>query len=151
MNKYDNFEIFIDEVVFEANELCMQKYGKGFDSLCHSDCPICNIIQKLLAKGWTSYISVVTLIDLSEPRFNDVIKAFGLSPLYMDVERLQEGNEDIDAVSLLMLYKKLPVSVKKLGDAYKKDFECHINEVSYIDSMIANIAEKLLLKMLNKN
>lgn len=149
MNKYDNFEIFIAEVISEANELCIQKYGKSFDSLCHSDMSICNIIKKLLAKGWTSYISVVTLIDLNESHFNDVMKPFVLSPPSMEVERTQECKVDIDAVSLLMLYKKLPVLVKILGEAYKKDFECHINEVSYIDSMITNIAEKLLLNMLN--
>ena len=145
MSKYDDFEIFISEIISETNAFCIQKYGKDIDSLYHSDCPICNIIKKLLAKGWTSYISIVTLIDLNKPRFNDVMKVLGLSPLYMNVEGMQEGKEDIGAVSLLMLYKKMPVSVKILGDAYKKDFECHINEVSYIDSM----AKKLLLNILN--
>lgn len=150
MSKYDNFEIFISEVISEANGLCIQRYGKGIDSLCYSDSPICSIIKKLLTKGWASYISVVTLLDLSESSLNDAMKTFLLSPIGMEMEKMQEG-KNIDAVRLLMLNKKLPISVKKLGDAYKNDFECHINEVSYIDCMIANIAEKLLLNMLDKN
>lgn len=150
MNKYDHFETFISEVISEANVLCIQKYGKDIDSLCHSDSQICNIIKKLLAKGWTSYISVVTLIDLNEPCSKDAIKDFFYLQQVGEVRRMQESEDDIDT-RLLMLYKNLPISLKRIGDASKNDFECHINEVSYIDSMIANIAEQLLLNILTEN
>ena len=51
MNRHDNFELFISEIIAVANKKSMQENDRNIDSIYHSNLPICSIIIEILQKG----------------------------------------------------------------------------------------------------
>lgn len=151
MNRYDNFELFISEIISIANKKCMQENDTNIDSTYHSNMPICSIIQELLSKGWTTYISVVTMIELLDNTNDLAIQRFLSSPIGSGVKSIQKKYDNIDILEALMENKRISKIIKENGESYKSDFECHINEITYIDKLINSIADKVLEEMSNIN
>lgn len=151
MNRHDNFELFISEIIAVADKKSMQENDRNIDSMYHSNLPICNIIIDFLHKGWTTYISVVTMIELFDNTSNQAIQRFLSSPIGSEVKSIQKKYDSIDVIEALIQNKRITNIIKKNGESYKSDFESHINEKSYIDKLINTIADNVLEQMLNKN
>ena len=90
MNRHDNFELFISEIIAVANKKSMQENDRNIDSIYHSNLPICSIIIEILQKGWTTYISVVTMIELFDNTCNQAIQRFLSSPIGSEVKSIQK-------------------------------------------------------------
>lgn len=54
--------------------------------------------------------------------------------------------------ALHRLYKNraLPIAVKAVGNAYKQNFDSHVNEQRYIDSLINEAADDLIRRASKK-
>lgn len=150
MNKYDNFECFVCEMLDKANQQMMQANGNGIDSLWHSGNPISDIVKKILSNGWATYVYVVTIINLDKSSYANAMESFLASPAGAEINKIQEA-EKVDVLDLLITYKKFLLAIKQIGESEKTDFDSHINENYYIDNQINISAEQLMVCMTDED
>lgn len=86
MNKYDNFEYFICEIINVANMQTIQ--AKDVDSQCHLVNPLCNVVKKLISSGWSIYIYVATIINLDKSDYANAKEALMASPAGSELNRV---------------------------------------------------------------
>ena len=144
-NKYDKFEYFICEIIKEANRQIIQ--ARNIDSQCHSNNPICNIVQNLISNGWALYMCVATILNLDKSDYANAKEALMASPAGSELNKIQEEYEKFDVLELLINHKKFLLAIKKLGESTRREFESHINENFYIDNRINMLAEELAVDM----
>lgn len=144
-NKYDKFEYFICEIIKEANRQIIQ--ARNIDSQCHSNNPICNIVQNLISNGWALYMCVATILNLDKSDYANAKEALMASPAGSELNKIQEEYEKFDVLELLINHKKFLLAINKLGESTRREFESHINENFYIDNRINMLAEELAVDM----
>ncbi len=146
MSKYDKFEEFMDAVINEADSLSRKQYGRSLTETYQVGETILSITKALMSNGWYVFIAVVALLLLGKLAFIMALGTFLLSPVGIVVLGALIAFGGKSALKLLYTARRFPIAVKEVGEAFKADFEQHVNDNFYIDAKISQAAQVLIDK-----
>ena len=137
-------------VINEADALCRSIYEKSLADAYNVDQKSVDITLAIIKAGWYAFIALVALFGLGGFLFGAAIIAFIANPIGIAVSLALAAFGGVAAAKHLYKNKVLPQAVKATGEMYKSDFENHINDYAYIDSLIVKASQTLLEKATNK-
>lgn len=146
MSKYNKFEDFMQSVVNEADRKCRSRYGKSLADAYDVSAVITKMVQALIEHGWWVFIGVVALLALGPFAFGAASLAFISTPVGIATVGALAVFGGVSAIKTLYKNRILPLSVKETGEYFKSDFNSHLNQVSYIDSLVQKASDMLLKK-----
>ncbi len=146
MSKYNRFEDFMQTVINEADRKCRLRRGESLTDAFKVHVKTADIIKDIIDKGWWVLVALVGILSLGFLGFGAAIVAFCSTPAGIIVLAVL-GGTGIAGVRELYKNRILPKAVKSTGDLYKDEFYRHINEVSYIDSMVNRASDNLLARV----
>lgn len=139
MDKYNSFEIFMIEVVKEANSISdlNELFDVQYDALIST---ILNIIKTC---GWWVFIALCTLLALGPITFGITMGSFLLTPVGLIIG----GVLGIAAATIIrQIYKnkELPLAIKKIGTKYESRWKDASGDVEKIDKIFKEAVYDLL-------
>lgn len=144
--KYNSFEKFIVAVIDAAEDKCRKYYGNTLTGLFRVPINTLEMIIKIISLSWWAFIALVSLLLLGPLTFALSLLGFASSPIGIIIISLLAMYGGITAIKFLYRNKVLPISVKDTGERFKKEFESHIDDIPYIDSLIDRASDFLLSK-----
>lgn len=140
MSKYNDYGEFLQEVVTTANNnsKCSlnRMYGVEDNTV--------DMVLAVLKKGWFPFSAMTSLFGLTMIAFAAALTTFIFTPIGIIVIAALVYWGGKNALHLLYKNRALPVAVKAVGNAYKQNFDGHLNEQQYIDSLIKEAAGDLI-------
>ena len=149
MSKYSNFEEFMQAVINEADNKCQLRYDHSLAEVYKVNITTVATILKIIGKGWWVLVALVAILILGPLGFSVAVVAFVTTPAGLIIVGLLAVGGGVAAIKTIYKNRVLPIAVKETGDIYKSDFENHINQYSYIDSLINQASETLISKATN--
>lgn len=146
MSKYNNFEDFMQSVVNDADRKCKSRHGKSLAEAYDVSAVITKMINALIGHGWWVFIGVVALLALGPIGFGAACIAFVSTPVGMIAVGALAVFGGATAIRTLYRNRILPMAVKETGEYFKSDFNSHLNNTSYIDSLEQRASDMLLQK-----
>lgn len=146
MSKYNKFEDFMQAVINEADRKCKCRYSKSLTDAYDVNALILKMINILISNGWKIFLAVVALLLLGPFGFSIAMATFASTPVGMVAIGALAVVGGITAIRTLYRNRILPIAVKETGQKFRDRFYDHINEYSYIDSLLEQAAECLLSK-----
>lgn len=133
-------------VINEADRKCRKRRGESLTDAFCVHIKTAQIVKDIIDKGWWVLVALVGILSLGVFGFGAALVAFCSTPAGIIVLAVLGGT---GIVGIRELYKNriLPKAVKSTGDLYKDEFDRHINEVSYIDSMVDRASDNLLSRV----
>lgn len=146
MSRYNKFEDFMQSVINEADRKCRIRRGESLTDAFSVHIKTAEIVKNIIDKGWWVLVALVGILSLGLFGFGAALVAFCSTPAGIIVLAVLGGT---GVAGIRELYKNriLPKAVKRTGDLYKAEFDRHINEVSYIDSMVDRASDNLLSRV----
>lgn len=146
MSKYDKFEDFMQAVINEADNKCQRRYSKSLADAYDVNVSIMRMISILLSNGWGIFLTVVALLILGPFAFGVTLTTFIVTPVGIVVVGALAVVGGITALRTLYRNRVLPIAIKETGQRYREQFNNHINEYSYIDTLLEQASDCLLSK-----
>lgn len=146
MSKYNRFEDFMQTVINEADRKCRIRRGVSLTEAFKVHVKTADLIKSIIDEGWWVLVALVGLFSLGAWAFGAAVVAFCSTPAGIIVLAIL-GGAGIAGVRELYKNRILPKAVKSTGDLYKDEFNRHIDEVSYIDSMVNRASDNLLSRV----
>lgn len=146
MSRYNKFEDFMQTVINEADRKCRIRRGESLTDAFRVHIKTAQIIKAIIDSGWWVFAALVGILSLGVFGFGAAVVAFCSTPAGIIVLAVLGG---AGVLGIRELYKDriLPKAVKNTGDRYKNEFELHVNEVSYIDSLVDRASDNLLSRV----
>lgn len=144
MSIYVKFEDFMQSVVNEADSKYRSRFGKSIADAYQVEETTFSSILKVIDSGWGGFAALVVLLELEPLGFVAALAPFVAGPIGVIVVGALAAVGGDAALRTIYKNKELPISVKETGDMYKSDFESHINQYSYIDSLIDRASDTLI-------
>lgn len=148
MNRYDNFEVFMTNVVEVADRKCQNLHGKKLTEAYGVSTKVYSMLLVVISKGWSLFLALVALLTLGPIAFTTSLVSFTVSPLGLAIVIALATFGGVKAVRVLYRNRILPMAIKETGEYFKNNFKSHINERNYIDNLVEVAAEQLLHKAL---
>lgn len=146
MSKYNKFEDFMQSVINEADRKCKARFGESLADAYKVNMDTVIAILKIIDKGWWVFVALVAILILGPFGFGAALATFITTPAGMIVVGTLAVGGGVAAIRTIYKNRVLPIAVKKTGDMYKTDFENHINQNYYIDSLIDRASDTLISK-----
>lgn len=146
MSKYNKFEDFMQAVINEADNKCQRRYSKSLTDAYDVNVSIMRMISILISNGWGIFLAVVALLVLGPFAFGFALTTFIVTPIGIIVVGALAVVGGVTALRTLYRNRILPIAIKETGQRYKELFNNHINEYSYIDSLLEQASDYLLSK-----
>lgn len=146
MSRYNKFEDFMQTVINEADRKCRNRRGESLTDAFSVHVKTAEIVKNIIDSGWWVLVALVGILSLGVWGFGMALVAFCSTPAGIIVLAVL-GGAGIAGIRELYKNRVLPKAVKSTGDLYKAEFDRHINEVSYIDSMIDRASDNLLSRV----
>ena len=144
MSKYYNFEDFMQSVINEADRKCIRRYSKSLSDAYDVNASIMKMMKVLIEHGWTLFIAIASLLILGPFAFGAACLTFASTPIGIVAIGALAVFGGVSALKTLYKNKVLPLSVKETGEKYKSEFNSHIGQESYIDSLIDRASDDLI-------
>lgn len=148
MSKYNDYGQFMIATLAEAERKCFdRKYGSLVKVLGLSGVneKIIPIMIKILDIGWPAFIAVCALLVLGPIAFIAALAVFiigGIGAVIVAALVIYGG---VKAIELLYANKTTPLRIYEIGIRYKPRFDAHINEYAYIDDLIDEASEDIII------
>lgn len=146
MSKYNKFEDFMQVVINEADNKCHRRYNKSLAEAYNVNINTTNMILAVISHGWWVFLALAALLGLGGIAFGISLAAFITSPPGIIVVAALALVGGVAAIRTLYRNKVLPMAVRDTGVQFKERFENHLNNESYIDSLIDEASDCLLDK-----
>lgn len=146
MSKYIKFEDFMQSVMNEADSKCRARFEKSLAEVFQVEEPTFAANLKVIDSGWGGFAALVALLELEPLGFVAALAPFVAGPIGVIVVGALAAVGGDAALRTIYKNKVLPIAVKETGDMYKSDFEGHIKQSSYIDSLIDRASDTLISK-----
>ena len=146
MDKYSKFEDFMQSVVYEADRKCNSRYGKSLTDAYNVSSLIRKMIEALIEHGWWVFVAIVGLLALGPFAFGAACVAFVSTPVGAIAVGSLALFGGVAAIRTLYKNRVLPMAVKETGEYFKSEFNSHIGDRSYIDSLEQKASDMLLQK-----
>lgn len=146
MSKYNKFEDFMQAVINEADNKCQRRYSKSLTDAYDVNVSIMKMISLLISNSWGTFIAVVALLVLGPFAFGLALTTFIATPIGIVTVGVLAVVGGVTALRTLYRNRVLPIAIKETGQKYKDQFNNHINEYSYIDSLLEQASDCLLSK-----
>lgn len=146
MSKYDKFEDFMQSVINEADSKCRSRFDQSLADAYRVNMATVTAVLKIIDSGWWVFAALVAILVLGPLGFGAALAAFVSTPAGMIVVGVLAVGGGVAAIRTIYKNRVLPIAVKETGEKYKSDFENHINQYSYIDSLIERAADTLISK-----
>lgn len=146
MSKYNNFEDFMQSVINEADTKCRKQKGISLADAYEAPSTIQEMIRIVIGKGWWVFVALVALLALGPFAFGAALLGFGATGAGTVVLLALASFGGVAAIRLLYKNRILPIAVNETGEKYKSDFNSHIGDVVYIDSLTNSASDYLLMR-----
>lgn len=146
MSKYNKFEDFMQSVINEADRKCKVRFGKSLADAYDVNMTTVTSMLKIINSGWWVFVALVAILVLGPLGFGAALAAFVATPAGAIVVGVLAVGGGVAAIRTIYKNRVLPIAVKNTGEMYKSDFESHINQTSYIDSLIDRASDTLISK-----
>lgn len=146
MSKYNKFEDFMQAVINDADSTCRSRYGKSLADAYDVNTSIVKMVKTVIENGWWVFMALVAILVLGPFAFGASLLAFVATPPGIIIVGALTIFGGVGAIRLLYKNRILPIAVKETGERYKDDFNRHINDYSYIDSLIKTASNTLVNK-----
>ena len=149
MSKYSNFEEFMQAVINDADNKCQMRYDHSLAEAYKVNITTVTTILKIIGSGWWVFAALFAILILGHIAFGVAVVTFVTTPAGLIIVGLLAVGGGVATIKTIYKNRVLPIAVKETGDIYKSDFENHINQYSYIDSLINQASETLISKATN--
>lgn len=146
MSKYNNFETFVTSVIEESDNKCRVRYNCSLTEAYQTPLDVFKMILAIVPIGWPIFLNVIALLALGPVAFALSLTFFTISPVGVLVIAALAVFGGIKAIKLMYQYSILPTAIKDMGEKYKSSFQAHINEKPFIDNLINEASEYLIIK-----
>jgi len=146
MSKYNKFEDFMQSVINDADSKCRSRYGKSLADAYDVNTSIVKMILAIISNGWWVFVALVAILVLGPFAFGASLLTFVATPPGMIIVGALTIFGGIGAIKMLYKNRILPIAVKETGEMYKDEFNRHINDYSYIDTLLKRASDTLVSK-----
>lgn len=134
----------MQSVINEADHKCIRRYSKSLSDAYDVNASIMKMMKALIEHGWTLFIAIASLLILGPFAFGAACLTFASTPIGIVAIGALAVFGGVTALKTLYKNKVLPLSVKETGEKYKSEFNSHIGQESYIDSLIDRASDDLI-------
>ena len=139
-NRYNKFEIFMVDVVNEANKVYpLDKLFKIQSNDILENC------IRLIKVGWWAMLGITSLVCLGPLAIGIATSSFLLSPLGVSIA-IALGSSAYYVIKFFYKYKAIPLAIKDIGNTYKSQWEAADNDQEKIDDLFKLAVCDLLRK-----
>ena len=136
----------MQSVLNEADTKCRNQKGISLADAYEAPSTIQEMIRIVISKGWWVFVALVALLALGPFAFGAAVLGFGATGAGTVVLFALTCFGGVAAIRLLYKNRILPIAVKETGEKYKSDFNSHIGDVGYIDSLTNSASDYLLMR-----
>lgn len=138
MDKYDSFEIFMIDVIKQANSISNLNdlFDVKYDKLI-------SYLEILIRHGWKLFIAVCALLVLGPIVFGFTLGSFLLTPIGLIIAGVL-GVTAANIIRHMYRNKELPLAIKSVGYKYEIKWKAANHDKEKIDQLFKGAVNDLL-------